>query len=535
MHGNAARDDDGWRRAVDARQLLDAGRLTVRLGSKQIALFQFGQQVLACNNRCPHEGYPLVEGALGDECVLTCHWHNWKFDLRSGANLYGGDALRVYPVRVVEGKVWVDVRDPSPAQRVATLLADLDTAMDDDDYTRIAREGARLEQAGASAEAIVAHAIARSHTRLRYGMTHAYAAAEVWLRLRDELADEAERLTCLIEALAHIAFDTLREPDHAFAAQPEAWQEAGFLAAVEAQDESLATGYVLGALAQDLAWPELEASLCRAALAHYSDFGHSLIYLMHLTALVERLGPAVRRPLLLAWLRSLIFATREDLLPDFRAYAPALAAWPAAAESSPAMPEVEPFVGHTVRQTLQTTLDAAREHSPLALHQALLAAAAEHLLRFDVWHEQRSDNPATDNVGWLDFTHAITFAHAVRHQCLRVPELWPQGLLQVALFVGRNSAYLRPTAGPPSSAVEVSTFDRACIARLLDHGLQPSILAAHLLKTWDAARSESAAGASPAVQARLQGAVTRLFEVTLKQRHPLRVARQALRFVSKES
>ena len=49
----------------------------------------------ACNNRCPHEGYPLVEGALDAEsCILTCHWHNWKFDLRTGANHYGGDNLR---------------------------------------------------------------------------------------------------------------------------------------------------------------------------------------------------------------------------------------------------------------------------------------------------------------------------------------------------------------------------------------------------------------------------------------------------------
>ena len=534
MPHDAAGAEDGWQRAADAQQLRDKGRLTVRLGSKQIALFQTGQQIHACNNRCPHEGYPLVEGRLADDCVLTCQWHNWKFDLRSGANLYGGDALRVYPTRSAGGAIWVDVRDPSPAEQITALLGNLDAAMDEDDYPRIAREAARLEQAGASAEATLSHAIARSHDRLRYGMTHAFAAAEVWLRLRDERADPAERLTCLTEALAHIAFDTLREPACPFVTQSRPWHERGFLEAVEAQDEALAAGHLLGALEQGLAWQELEASLCRAALAHYNDFGHSLIYLLHVGALVERLGPQVQRPLLLAWLRSVVFATREDLLPDFRAYAPALAAWPAPSAPDHSPLSIERFVGRTVKQTLQATLDAARGHSPQALQQALLGAAAEHLLCFDVRHEQRSDNPLADNVGWLDFTHAITFARAVRHHCTRVSVLWPQGLLQLALFVGRNSAYLGPASVAHGSLREGSEFDAACTARLLDHGLQPAILAAHLLKTWDAARAECAAPAPPTVQLRLQGAVERLLQAKLKQKHTLRVARQALGFVAKE-
>ena len=77
-------------------------------------------------------------------------------------------------------------------------------------------------------------------------------------------------------------------------------------------------------------------------------------------------------------------------------------------------------------------------------------------------------------------------------------------------------------------------FDNACIAKLLDHGLQPAILAAHGLKTWDAARAECVAPALPATQLRLQGAVERLLEANLKQKHTLRVARQALGFVAKE-
>ena len=75
----------------------------------------------ACNNRCPHEGYPLVEGVLDAQCVLTCNWHNWKFDLKTGETLYGGDRLRVYPVMVREGMVHVDVADGAA---VSAMTAD---------------------------------------------------------------------------------------------------------------------------------------------------------------------------------------------------------------------------------------------------------------------------------------------------------------------------------------------------------------------------------------------------------------------------
>ena len=50
--------------------------------------------------------------------VLTCHWHNWKFDLKTGATIYGGDNLRVYPVKVEDGAVWLDLARSPAAQRV---------------------------------------------------------------------------------------------------------------------------------------------------------------------------------------------------------------------------------------------------------------------------------------------------------------------------------------------------------------------------------------------------------------------------------
>ena len=132
---SSAEGEPAWTRAIELERLRASGRATVKLGAKQLALFLHEGAVHACNNRCPHEGYPLVEGALDAEsCVLTCHWHNWKFDLRTGANHYGGDSLRIYPVKVdAAGVVWVDARDAPAEERVQQALAQLDDAMADHD------------------------------------------------------------------------------------------------------------------------------------------------------------------------------------------------------------------------------------------------------------------------------------------------------------------------------------------------------------------------------------------------------------------
>lgn len=538
--------EPSWSRAIDIARLSASGRATVKIGNKQLALFLHEGTVHACNNRCPHEGYPLVEGALDDGCMLTCHWHNWKFDLKTGANHYGGDSLRIYPVKVESGVVWVDARDAPAEERVQQAFQQLDVAMADHDAPRIARELARLGRAGAAPELALVRAIERSHERLRYGMTHAYAGAEVWLRLRETLTDEPQRLACASEALSHIAYDTLREPAFAFAPAPSAsWDAPTFLAAVEAQDDASAASLLVGALEASVGFADLEPTLNAAALAHYNDFGHALIYLVHVRGLVTRLGPAVQRPLLLAWLRMLVYATREDLLPDFRHYAAALTQWPARAagdgdsDAQGAELDVARFVGRSVRDTLAATLAAAASASPLQLHDVLMRAAALHLLRFDVAVEQRVSNPVADNVGWLDFSHALTFGHAVRLQCTREPALWPQGLLQMALFVGRNTPYLAADdATLPAlqrwSVADIRAFDAECTATVLDHGMALYIHAVHLLKTWTAVRDEIALGVPEKTAQALRAAVNRLFAAGFKQRHLLRTAHQALGFVARE-
>jgi hypothetical protein len=120
---------------------------------------------------------------LDGDCVLTCNWHNWKFDLETGENLYGGDRLNVYPVELRGAEIWIDLAQPPLAVRVAAIMLQLREAFDDNDYQRMARELARLAQTGSDPLQAVNSAIHWTHHRFEFGWTHAYAATADWLTL----------------------------------------------------------------------------------------------------------------------------------------------------------------------------------------------------------------------------------------------------------------------------------------------------------------------------------------------------------------
>ena len=513
--------------------LQQKGRMVVKVGNKQIALFRQDGRVLACNNRCPHEGYPLSEGSLDADgaCVLTCNWHNWKFDLQDGSNLTGGDRLRTYPVELRGEEIWLDLADPPPAKIIANALDNLRDAFPDHEYDRMARELSRLIKAGGDPIDAVRHTVDWTYEYFQYGATHAVAAAADWLALHDEVAwDEASRLSVIVESIGHFAWDSRREPRYPFADDSAAYEPEALVAAIEAEDETAATAQVRGAFAAGLEYDDLLPVLARAALAHYAGFGHAAIYVYKFGSLIGRLGPDSGLPLTLLLVRNIIDSRREDLLPEFRHYAAAHSAWTG---NGPARPRQEDFIGASVNKALDSAV-AASAH-PAALYDALLGALAWNLLHYDMAYQQTTGGPVSQNIGWLDFTHGVTFANAVRHLCSRVPDLWPNGLLQMACFAGRNKSYVDPgideTAWLPA---DPAAFVAQARRQLFDHGQFEYIVSAHLVKTACAVHDEiQAAPASPAAPL-LAAALNRFLNSPLKRKHTLRTARQSLDFVAAE-
>jgi nitrite reductase/ring-hydroxylating ferredoxin subunit len=82
---------------------------TVRAGDQEIALARVGDEFYATKPKCLHLQGPLGEGRLEDH-VLTCPWHGWQYDVRTGENEFDhAIALETYDVRVEDGEVKVAV------------------------------------------------------------------------------------------------------------------------------------------------------------------------------------------------------------------------------------------------------------------------------------------------------------------------------------------------------------------------------------------------------------------------------------------
>ena len=81
----------------------------VRVGEQEVALARVGDEVYAVDGHCIHLQGPLCEGRL-DGYVLTCPWHGWQYDVRTGENEFDrAIKLRTYEVEVADGEIRVRV------------------------------------------------------------------------------------------------------------------------------------------------------------------------------------------------------------------------------------------------------------------------------------------------------------------------------------------------------------------------------------------------------------------------------------------
>ena len=81
----------------------------VEVGGKTVALFNVDGTIFALDNTCLHQGGPLGEGFL-EKDVVTCPWHLWEYNVRTGQNL-ADPSLKVatYQVRVQGNDIEVEV------------------------------------------------------------------------------------------------------------------------------------------------------------------------------------------------------------------------------------------------------------------------------------------------------------------------------------------------------------------------------------------------------------------------------------------
>lgn len=87
-----------------------AGRTKIiRVAGTPIALLHVGGTIYALEHSCPHQGGPIGEGEI-EGTTITCPWHEWKFDIRTGANDRDPTILaKTFAVKVADGLVLVEV------------------------------------------------------------------------------------------------------------------------------------------------------------------------------------------------------------------------------------------------------------------------------------------------------------------------------------------------------------------------------------------------------------------------------------------
>jgi 3-phenylpropionate/trans-cinnamate dioxygenase ferredoxin component len=96
--------------------IADGASLAAEVGGVAIAVVRNGDEVYAIQDECSHAAIPLSEGEVdGDE--IECWLHGSMFDLRTGKaiNLPATEPVPVYPIRISQGQILVDVTHPLPS------------------------------------------------------------------------------------------------------------------------------------------------------------------------------------------------------------------------------------------------------------------------------------------------------------------------------------------------------------------------------------------------------------------------------------
>lgn len=104
-----------WLRVTPVENIPANEGRQVNLGALELAVFNLGNRFVALENRCPHQGGPIVDGIvsnLAGRVTVTCPLHARRICVDSGEVLKpagSGACLRTLPVKVDDGIVLLDV------------------------------------------------------------------------------------------------------------------------------------------------------------------------------------------------------------------------------------------------------------------------------------------------------------------------------------------------------------------------------------------------------------------------------------------
>jgi NAD(P)H-flavin reductase/nitrite reductase/ring-hydroxylating ferredoxin subunit len=111
-----------WHDIGTADDFNEGEALAVIAGGQPVAVFRLGEDLFALRDLCTHGNARLSDGYIEDGCI-ECPLHQGLFDIKSGAPrcLPVTEAVRSFPVRIVAGRVEVEVSNTATLQHEAAI------------------------------------------------------------------------------------------------------------------------------------------------------------------------------------------------------------------------------------------------------------------------------------------------------------------------------------------------------------------------------------------------------------------------------
>jgi nitrite reductase (NADH) small subunit len=98
-----------WQRIANVDDCPPGKCLEKVVGERIVALFNVAGEFFALDGICPHQGGPLGDGQLSG-CIVTCPWHGWQFDVRTGQHQLNRSVVQPrFETKVEASAVWADV------------------------------------------------------------------------------------------------------------------------------------------------------------------------------------------------------------------------------------------------------------------------------------------------------------------------------------------------------------------------------------------------------------------------------------------
>lgn len=314
----------GDRQLVEVGPLAELGSPTVVSGGRHgIAVFLSDGQPYAVDNRCPHMGFPLDKGTVRDG-ILTCHWHQARFDLESGGtfDLFADD-VRTYPTEVTDDVVYVDVT-PRPEDWRTRWKGRLRDGLEQDLNLVTVKSVLALHDRGAEPAEIVEIG-ATFGARYRSagwlsGLTILSAMGNMLPYLKPE-----DQVLALYHGLVNVAGDCAGQPPHFRLDElpttdiPPDRIKTWFRYFVDVRDRDGAERALLTAINAGMPSADLADLLMAAATDHYFlNGGHTFDFINKACEMLDQIGWEHAAEVLPSIVPNLTNATRSEELNSWR-------------------------------------------------------------------------------------------------------------------------------------------------------------------------------------------------------------------------